>query len=79
MAEERGSSAGDRLRPSRARHSASYDEEMLPTIALIHVPHAKIPNLFQCCYEYVDPWDWSRQTELVETGRWFFGPAKDEP
>jgi len=77
MPEERcDSSAGDRLRHARRN---ACDQEMLPTIALIHVPHSRIPNLFQCCYEYVDPWDWSGQTELVETGRWFFGPAKDEP
>ena len=53
-------------------------EEPLPTISLVHIPHAKIPNLFQCCYEYVDPWEWSAAAELVETGRWFFGPIKDE-
>jgi hypothetical protein len=54
------------------------DEELLPTISLVHVPHEKIPRLYQCCYEYVEPWQWSSQAELVETGRWFFGPAKED-
>lgn len=55
------------------------EEELLPTISLVHVPHAKIPNLYHCCYEYVEPWQWSSEAELVETGRWFFGAAKDDP
>ena len=54
------------------------DGELLPTIALIHVPHPQIPNLFQCCYEYVEPWQWSAGAEMVETGRWFYGAAKAE-
>ncbi len=70
-------STGDSLNYHNAGDNGD-NEELLPTISLIHVPHAKIPNLFQCCYEYVDPWEWSRETELVETGRWFFGPVKDE-
>jgi len=48
------------------------DDHYLPTISLIHVPHHKIPNLYQRCYEYVEPWRWSPVTELVETGQWFF-------
>ena len=59
--------------------SGSYADHRLPTIALIHVPHPTIPNLYQCCYEYVEPWQWSPETELVETGRWFFGTIQDDP
>jgi hypothetical protein len=77
MSEERHESSARERQHSRSRQSA-YDYEMLPTISLVNVPHAKIPNLFQCCYEFVDPWEWSQQAELVETGRWFFGPAKEE-
>ena len=54
------------------------DDHLLPTISLVHVPHAKILNLYQCCSEYVEPWQWSPEAELVETGRWFFGPPKDD-
>jgi hypothetical protein len=54
------------------------DDDRLPTIALIHVPHPTIPNLYQCCFEYVEPWQWSPETETVETGRWFFGAGKDQ-
>ena len=50
--------------------------ELLPTISIIHIPHAKIPNLYQYCFEYVDPLGWSAEAELVETGRWFFDPPK---
>ena len=53
------------------------EDELLPTIALVHVPHPKIPNLFQCCFEYVERWQWSSEAELVETGRWFFGRHRD--
>ena len=52
------------------------DDHFLPTISLIHVPHHKIRGLYQRCYEYVEPWQWSAGAELVETGRWFYGPAK---
>ena len=50
----------------------------LPTISLNHIPHPTIPNLFQCCFEYVEPWQWSPETEVVETGRWFFGPVGND-
>jgi len=53
------------------------DFELLPTISLTHLRHEKIPNLYQCCYEYVEPWQWSSEAELVETGRWVGGPLKD--
>lgn len=55
-----------------------YDDR-LPTIALIHIAHPSIPNLYQCCFEYVEPWQWSPETELVESGRWFFGHISDDP
>ena len=48
------------------------DEALLPTIALLHVPHPTIPRLYQRCFEYVEPWQWSGETERVETGQWFF-------
>ncbi len=66
---------GDGPDNSRAEY---LDEELLPTISLVNVPHAKIPNLYQYCYEYVEPWQWSSEAELVETGRWFFGRPKEE-
>ena len=56
----------------------TQNEDLLPTISLICIPHATIPNLYQYCYEYVEPWQWSPGTELVETGCWFFEPAGDE-
>jgi hypothetical protein len=56
----------DWLREQRA------GDHYLPTISLIHVPHPKIPNLYQRCFEYLEPWQWSPVTELVETGQWFF-------
>ena len=52
------------------------DDQSLPTISLIHVPHPKIPNLYQRCFEYLEPWQWSPVTELVETGQWFFATAE---
>ena len=54
------------------------DEELRPTISLINVPHPRIPNLYQRCYEYVEPWQWSAEAELVQTGHWFFAPAADD-
>ena len=54
------------------------DDHYLPTISLIHVPHHKIANLYQRCFEYVEPWQWSPVTELVETGRWFFASKPEE-
>ena len=71
----RDESAPDREAEARSNEP---EEVLLPTISLVHVPHPKIPNLYQCCYEYVEPWQWSSETELVETGRWFLGPAKDD-
>ena len=44
----------------------------LPTISLVRVPHPRIAHLYQRCFEYVEPWQWSPVTELVETGVWFF-------
>ena len=48
------------------------EDVLLPTIALINVPHPTIPNLYQRCYEYVERGQWDWETELVETGRWFY-------
>ena len=52
-------------------------EEHLSTITLVNIPHPQIPNLFQRCYEYVEPWQWSPEVELVETGQWFYGSAQE--
>ena len=68
----------DALGSEGLNHGGLDDLELLPTICLVHVPHAKIPDLFQCCYDYIDPWEWSQTTERVETGRWFFGSAGEE-
>jgi hypothetical protein len=57
----------DWLREERA------GDHYLPTIAITCVPHPNIPNLLQHCFEYLEPWEWSPVTELVETGRWFYG------
>lgn len=53
------------------------EDVLLPTIALLNVPHPTIPNLYQRCFEYVERGQWDWETELVETGRWFFEPQKD--
>jgi hypothetical protein len=53
-------------------------EGLLPTISLVNVPHPRIPNLYQSCFEYVEPWQWSPETERVETGHWFFA-GESEP
>jgi hypothetical protein len=55
------------------------DDHYLPTISLIHVPHHNIPDLYQRCFEYVEPWQWSPVTELVETGQWFFAAPSVPP
>ncbi|MBI2819718.1 MAG: hypothetical protein HYX73_07045 [Acidobacteria bacterium] len=56
-----------------ATREEDADDHYLPTISLIHIPHPKIPNLYQGCFEYMEPWQWSPVTELVVTGQWFFG------
>ena len=53
------------------------EEPLLPTISLLTVPHPTIPNLYQRCFEYVERWQWSWETERVETGQWFFEPKPD--
>lgn len=55
------------------------EEELLPTISLIRIPHPAIPNLYQHGFEYVERWQWSWETECVETGRWFFASQTDPP
>jgi hypothetical protein len=52
------------------------DLARLPTISLVRVPHPRIAHLYQRCFEYVEPWQWSPVTELVETGVWFFEPLQ---
>jgi len=47
-------------------------DHWLGRIALYYVAHPTIPNLYQCCFDYVEPWDWSRQTERIATGRWIY-------
>ena len=60
------------------RNDVDWTEDvLLPTISLINVPHPTIPNLYQRCYEYVERWQWDWQTELVETGRWFFAGSDE--
>jgi hypothetical protein len=71
----RGRFAGDERRSGR-ENEKDEDAETLPTLSIVHVPHEKIPNLFQYCCEYVDPSAWSAEAELVETGRWFFTSPK---
>ena len=53
------------------------EEELLPTISLINVPHPVIPGFYQRCFEYVERWQWSAETERVETGHWFFAPEAE--
>lgn len=52
-------------------------EHYLPTLSLIHIPHPKIPHLYQRCFEYTEPWQWSPVTELVETGQWVVAKRPD--
>ena len=62
----------EREQPQNPQSEQESDEHLLPTITLIHVAHPRIANLYQCCFEYIEPWQWSPVTELVETGRWLF-------
>ena len=72
-----GDDENPRRQPLREEDSGDH---YLPTISLVHVPHPKIPNLYQRCFEYLEPWQWSPVTELVETGQWFFSPtSKSRP
>ena len=64
----------EREQPQRSFREDRTEEHRLPTISLIHVPHPRIANLYQRCFEYVEPWQWAPVTELVETGQWFFDP-----
>ena len=58
--------------------SDNLDEALLPTISILDFPHPQIPNLFQHCFTYAEGWQWSPETELVETGVWFFGEDTPE-
>ena len=61
---------------SRQRPSGEFlEDSLLPTIALVYVPHESIPNFYQRCDEYVEPWPWSSAAERVETGLWVFAPG----
>ena len=62
---------------SRSDSNDWTEDALLPTIALIDVPHPTIPNLYERCYEYVERGQWDWETELVGTGRWFHEPTKD--
>jgi hypothetical protein len=55
------------------------EDALLPTISLINVSHPTIPNLYQRCFEYVERWQWSWETERVETGQWLFEPESNGP
>jgi hypothetical protein len=54
-------------------------DHWLGRIAIYYIAHPTIPNLYHCCFDYVEPWDWSRETEHVPTGRWvhLVSPADD--
>jgi hypothetical protein len=54
-------------------------DHYLPTVSLAHIPHPTIPNLFQRCFEYSEPWQWSPVTELVETGQWVVAGSPGSP
>jgi len=63
----------DKHRDSYRKDAQDPTEDiLLPTVSLIHVPHPTIPNLYQRCFEYVERGQWDWETELVETGRWFY-------
>jgi len=65
----------DRQNDSYRNDASDLTEDvLLPTIALINVPHTTIPNLYQRCFEYVERSQWDWETELVVTGRWFYKP-----
>ena len=51
------------------------ENTLLPTIALVYLPHESIPDFYQLCYEYVEPSQWSSEAERVETGVWVFAPS----
>lgn len=68
----------DKHRDSYRKDAQDLTEDvLLPTIALIHVPHPTIPNLYQRCFEYVERGQWDWETERVETGRWYYEPQPD--
>ena len=54
-------------------------DHWLGRIALYYEAHPTIPNLYHCCFDYIEPWDWSRETEHATTGRWIHleSPAND--
>ena len=54
----------------RESRQDSDGDHYLPTISLVLTPHPTIPQLYQRCFEYTEPWQWSPETELVETHQW---------
>jgi hypothetical protein len=60
-------------RPDTYQSTNWTEEALLPTIALINLPHPTIPNLYQRCYEYVERGQWDWETEVVQTGEWLNG------
>lgn len=67
-------------REDRPQHSPLPEDDSddrLPTISLVRKPHPTIPNLFQHCFEYVEPRSWSVGAERVETGKWFISRPEE--
>src|SRR5262249_40508187 len=71
MHHERPHNPADRDDDGRA-----WEDQLLPTICLVQVRHPAIPGLYQRCFQYVEPWQWSPSTELVETGMYLFAETK---
>lgn len=74
-----GLPAQDLPPPGESRKSLPFhmpeSDHWLGRIAIYYAAHPTIPNLYECCFDYIEPWDWSRQTEHVLTGRWIRGSA----
>jgi len=47
-------------------------------VCLSLVTHHYVTALYQRCFEYVERWQWSWETERVETGHWFFASEPDD-
>ena len=72
---ERGAVGGS---PATSPLRMDQSDHWLGRIALYYVAHPTIPDLYQCCFDYVEPWDWSRETERVATGRWIHRRTADD-
>jgi hypothetical protein len=75
--DENMESRRNQRREAPSRPEDESDDDRLPTIALVQQPHPSIANLFQHCFEYVEPWSWSVEAERVETGKWFFSRPEE--